>query len=170
MKTVPPSGCPGGFATRWAGVAAKLGAMGLAMTLLVGCGQRPLPATVEGTLSRAGKPLDNCLVIFLPETPQDAGSSRFVGLTDELGRYRLRCDRQREGASVGEHRIVVEDLSVSTGISRRDHGAVDAEREEVVTPPLVRRSRVPDNYSSASQTPLRKEVTPGHQVIDLQIP
>jgi hypothetical protein len=125
---------------------------------------------VEGTLRRGGNPLDNCLVVFLPEARDGARTWRFVGLTDAQGRYRLQGEDRREGAKLGVHRITVEDLSVYTGVPRRDHGAVDAEdATDAQVPSVARRSRVPEQYASATRTPLRKEVQPGHQVIDLEI-
>jgi hypothetical protein len=148
------------------------GAMYLAMalTMFVGCGGNVSPATVEGTLRRGGNPLDNCLVVFLPEARDGTRTGRFVGLTDSQGRYRLQGDDRREGTKLGFHRIIIEDLSVSTGVRRRDHGAVDAEDTAAgEIPPEVRRSRVPEQYASASRTPLRKEIQPGHQVIDLEL-
>lgn len=144
----------------------------LALTILLavlGCGQDPPPATVEGTLRLAGKPLDNCLVTFLPEPGQETARTHSTGLTDERGIFRLRWDDQREGVAVGRHRVTVQDLSASNGVVRRDHGTVDAETTEDSPPPPVRRSRVPNTYRSPATTPLRKEIKPGHQVVDLDI-
>ncbi len=145
--------------------------LALALTPCFGCGRDSLPATVEGTVRLDGKPLKNCLVTFMPEPGQqaEAGGRRFTGLTDRHGCYRLRCDSQQEGAATGWYRVTVEDLSVSTGVRRRDHGTVDLEMEETAPPARVRRSRVAPRYSSPKDTPLRKEVKPGHQVIDLEI-
>jgi hypothetical protein len=144
--------------------------LGIALTVLVGCGPKPSPATVEGTVRRSGQPLDNCLVVFLPESRDGGRTWRFVGLTDAQGQYRLQGEDRRQGAKLGFFRVTVEDLSVSTGVRRRDHGTVDAQdAPDAEAPPAVRRSRVPDRYGSAVQTPLRKEVQSGHQVIDLEI-
>ena len=90
-------------------------------------------------------------------------------MTDRHGCYRLRCDSQQEGAAIGWHRVTVRDLSVSTGVRRRDHGTVDLEMDETAPPPPARRSRVAQRYTSPADTPLRKEVKPGHQVIDLDV-
>ena len=141
----------------------------LALTMLLGCGQNAPPATVEGTLRMNGKPLDNCLITFVPEPGQEVTGPHSTGLTDERGSYRLRLDDQTEGASIGWHRVIVQDLLVSTGVRRRDHGTVDKEIDETTPPPPVRRSRVPARYSSPKDTPLRKEAKPGQQVIDLDI-
>jgi hypothetical protein len=141
----------------------------LALPMFLGCGQDAPSATVEGTLRMNGKPLDNCLITFLPEPGQEMTGPHSTGLTDQRGYYRLRFDDQREGATVGWHRVTVHDLSVSTGVRRRDHGTVDEKMDETAPPPPVRRSRVPPRYSSPKDTPLRKEAKPGRQVIDLDI-
>jgi hypothetical protein len=141
----------------------------IALTTVLGCGRGPPPATVEGTLRLNGRSLDNCLITFLPEPGEGLKGPHSTGLTDRSGAYRLRFDDQREGASTGWHCVTVQDLSVSTGVRRRDHGTVDAEMEETAAPPHVRPLRVPQKYTSPAETPLRKEVAPGHQVIDLEI-
>lgn len=141
----------------------------VALTMVLGCGRGSPPATVEGTLRLGGEPLDNCLVTFLPDSGQQAEWGHSAGLTDEQGFYRLHCDNQQEGAAIGWHRVTVQDLSVSTGVVRRDHGTVDAEIPEDEPPPPVQRTRVPGGYANASQTPLKFEVKPGPQVIDLKI-
>lgn len=141
----------------------------LALTLCVGCGRDAPSATVEGTLRLSGKSLDNCLITFLPEPGQDANGPHSTGLTDRHGSYRLRCDNQQEGAAIGWHRVTVQDLSVCTGVRRRDHGAIDAKVEETGPSTPVRPSRVSLRFMSLRDTPLRKEVKPGHQIIDLDI-
>ncbi len=141
----------------------------LVLTMLSGCGRHTPQATVEGTLRLDGKPLDHCLVTFLPKSGQEGKSLRSTGLTDRQGSYRLCFDNQEEGAAIGWHRVTIEDLSVSTGVRRRDHGTVDEQTEETASRPSLRRSRVPERYTSATDTPLLKEVKAGHQVIDLDI-
>jgi len=140
-----------------------------ALIPLFGCGRDSPPATVEGTLRRNGKPLDNCLITFLPEPGPEPRGPHATGLTDRHGAYRLRFDNQQEGAAVGRHRVMVQDLSMSTGVLRRDNGSVDADVKEDSPPPPVRPSRVPQQYASPTDTLLRQEVKPGHQVIDLEI-
>ena len=143
--------------------------LAIALAPLLGCGRDSPADTVEGTLRLNGNPLDNCLITFLPEPGQGVKSPRSTGVTNRQGAYRLRFDNQQEGAAVGRHRVTVQDLSASSGVVRRDHGAVDAEVNENTPPPPFRRSRIPQSYMSSSDTPLRKEIRPGHQVLDLDI-
>jgi hypothetical protein len=135
-----------------------------------GCRPPPPPATVEGVLRVRGQPLDNCLVTFFPERGQANAWACSTGLTDSQGRFRLRGAEQQDGVAVGLHRVTVQDLAVSAGQTRRDHGAVDADLPEERTPAPVRRSRVPAAYLALPQTPLSREVKPGHQVIELDLP
>ena len=171
MNTSPQPGLSGRSSYRMAHVQRFPGiaCLAIALTTLFGCAQDPLPATVEGTLRLNGRPLDNCLVTFLLEPGQEAQAPSSTGLTDQHGSYRLRGDNRQEGAEIGWHRVTVQDLSVSTGVHRRDHGRADRVLVYKTPLPPVRRSRVPDRYTSATETTLRKEVKPGHQVIDLEI-
>ncbi len=139
-------------------------------SLLPGCGRVEPPATVEGRLQLDGQPLDNCLVVFLPEPSRGAVGPRACALTDGNGGFRLRGDDQQDGATTGWHRVTVQDVSASSGIMRRDHGTVDEQLDENAPPPPVRPSRVPLRYMSPDQTPLRRQIREGHQVIDIDIP
>ena len=141
----------------------------LVLTMLSGCGRDSPQATVEGTVRRGGKPLNNCLVTFFPDPGPKPQRPHSTGLTNQQGMYRLRFDDQQEGTAIGWYCVTVQDLSVSTGVRRRDHGTVDAETAENGLPPPVRPSRVPDGYMSPTTTPLRKEIKPGPQMIDLDI-
>jgi hypothetical protein len=145
----------------------KMVCLTIALASLSGCGRHSPPATVEGTLRLNGKPLDNCLITFLPEPGQGAKEPLSTAVTDRQGAYHLRFDNQQEGAAVGRHRVTVQDLSASSGVVRRDHGTADADVNE--NAPAVRRSRIPQPYMSPNGTPLRKEVKADHQVIDLDI-
>ncbi|MCU0959859.1 MAG: hypothetical protein MUF48_07115 [Pirellulaceae bacterium] len=136
---------------------------------LSGCGPDLPSATVDGMLRYRGQPLDNCLVTFLPEPGEAAAAPHSTGLTDSQGVFRLRFDNQQEGAAVGWHRVTVQDLSMTTGVLRRDHGAGEEGAEDPGPPTAARPSRVPDAYAILTTTPLRKQVQPGHQVIDVEI-
>lgn len=145
-----------------------VGWLALAQVVCLGSCQHDPPAMVEGTLRLNGKPLDNCLVTFFPESSPGTKFTQATGLTDQQGLFRLRSN-QHEGAALGWHRVTVQDMSVSTGVHRRDNGPVDAETNPTQPPPPLRHSRVAERYVSLTATPLRQEIKPGHQVIDLEI-
>jgi hypothetical protein len=144
--------------------------LALALVACLGCRRPEPPATVEGSLRRKGIPLDDCLVSFFPESGGDAAWSHATGLTDEQGRFQLRNSNQQAGTAIGWHRVTIQDMAVSRGVARRDHGTVDQDKTEERPPALRQRSRLPDAYLSLRDTPLSHEVAPGHQVIVLDIP
>ena len=134
---------------------------------VAGCGAKPPEATVEGTLRQRGRPLDNCLVTFLPEGSESGKARHSVAQTDAQGRYELRFADMKPGASVGTHRVLLSDLSASTGVRRIDHGTEEA--EESGPPPVARAPRFGPQFGSERETPLRREIKRGNQVIDIDV-
>ena len=63
----------------------------------VGCGSDDI-ASVEGTVTLDGTPLQNATVVFVPEEGRPAGAT-----TDESGHYVLVYTEGREGAPVGKN-------------------------------------------------------------------
>ena len=127
-----------------------------------GCSSGPRLAEVKGTVRLNGKPLPKVMVEFVPDAPTGA---RSTGTTDEHGQYTLVCDDQQPGAIVGPHRVLLHDLAV---FGDKVHGR---KWEQVGTkggPPEIK-SRIPPRYESASSTPLKKEVKPEPQTIDLDV-
>ncbi len=134
---------------------------------MAGCGDGPPPAQVEGTLWQHGKPLERCLVTFLLEPGQQPGVPRAVGVTDERGYYQLHFDDQRSGASIGWHRVLLYDTQASSGIVRVDRGTVQAGQTGMPTKRIP--PRFGPHYNSERSTPLKFEVKPGVQRIDIRI-
>jgi len=134
-------------------------ALGVLPLLVTGCGGGSPLAEVEGTVALDGAPLENVLVSFLPDPAKGTDGPRSTGVCDAQGRFRLRCDDGREGAVVGWHRVVVEDLALYA-----------TPREEGSSPqPAARLSRVPPRYRAAATTPISVEVEPGPQTIPIEL-
>src|SRR5262245_30220981 len=129
---------------RWAGLSVLL------CVTVAGCGAGPPHGEVEGTVRRDGKPLANVLVVFVPDPDRATPGGRAAGQTDAQGRYRVRADAGRDGAPVGWHRVVAEDLAILNA-PRAPDGTVTRK------PPV----RFPPRYGDPLQTPLRKEVQSG---------
>jgi len=99
------------------------------------------------------------LVAFLPDPAKGTTGPRSAAVTDAQGHFRLKCDDQRDGAVVGWHRIVVEDMAVYA-LPRKDN----APR---LTAPV--KPRFPAAYGSSADTPLLVEVRPEKASFDLRL-
>lgn len=106
-----------------------------------------------------GQPLANVLVSYLPDPDKKgAGAARAAARTDERGRYRLRGEAGQDGAVVGWYRVTVEDLTVNEA-ARAPDGTL------LRKPP----ARFAPAFGDPLRTPLRKEVRPGPQTVDLDL-
>jgi hypothetical protein len=106
-----------------------------------------------------GKPLDKIQVEFWPEEK----GPRSIGFTDAQGRFTLTTDDgKQKGAVVGSHRVVL-----------RDAGALGEKflgrKAENLDMTQGRPIRIPERYSDAKKTPLKKQVTAGQNDIELEV-
>jgi hypothetical protein len=146
-----------------------LGPLCLATLLAAGCGSGTPLGEVEGTVNWEGRPLANVAVEFIPDADKGTSGPRSTAVTDAEGHFVLRCEDQRPGAVIGFYRVVI----LPTGRSeanvgrdpRRNRGAKAAGNPDTsgVFPPRLLK------YESATSTPLRKEVKPGKQRLDLTL-
>ncbi len=116
--------------------------------MICGCGSDKL-ATVRGTVTLNGQPLQNALVEFQPTA---LGGSPSSGMTDAEGRYELMSTFERAGALPGEHSV-----SIRTGGTRVDSTSQEVEFKE----------SVPAKYNT--QTELKRTVEPGRNVLDFDL-
>jgi hypothetical protein len=133
----------------------------VALALLIalvaaGCGSKVELGQVEGTVRAGGQPLRGVLVTFVPESSGPAAVVRSMGVTDEAGRFRLRTETQEDGAIVGRHKVLVEDLAIYSA-PRSEDGTV------LKRPP----QRFAPAYSDLLQSPLSQEVKAGPQSLEL---
>ena len=117
--------------------------------LMAGCGSENDLATVKGTVTLNGQPLEGAIVEFQPAA---TGGSPSSGQTDADGRYELMYTFDRTGAMPGEHIV-----SIRTAGTCFDGEGNESEREE----------RVPARYNS--QTELKRTVQPGRNTIDFEL-
>ncbi|MBI1901921.1 MAG: hypothetical protein HYS13_12525 [Planctomycetia bacterium] len=126
---------------------------------VVGCGNAPEMASVEGTLKLDGKPLDKIQVEFWPESD----GPRSMGVTDDKGHFVLTSDDGKTpGAAVGSHKVVLRDVGV-LGDKFLGRAGEDVDMTEGRTP------RLSSDYGDSQKTPLTKEVTSGKCVIELNL-
>ena len=133
--------------------AALWGSLFLTSLLLVGCEKGPEIGVVQGTVTLDGKPLDMVRVVFMPDPNEATHGAHSECVTDGSGKYDLLYSQALDvrGAIVGWHRVIVEEI------------AAEESREQ------FRAIRVPDRYRMAAQTPLKFEVKPGEQSIDIEL-
>jgi hypothetical protein len=140
---------------RFAGLSLVLG-----LIVLGGCGRAgPQLSEVEGTVKMRGKLLDKIHVEFWPE----GDGPRSIGMTDDQGRFTLTTDDgKRKGALVGAHRVVLRDTGIlgDKFLGRAGEG-VDLTKGK--------KPRIPAQYGDPHLTPLKKEVTSGKCVIELEV-
>lgn len=85
--------------------------LALVALLTVGCGGSELPlGQVEGTVLLDGQPLPNAIVEFQPAGPQGNGRPS-IGETGPDGKYKLRFSKERWGAVVGKHKVLITTFS-----------------------------------------------------------
>ena len=134
----------------------------------LGCGDGgPSLGKVTGKVTMDGQPLPNSLVTFVPE----AGGTASTGITDSEGKYQLG-HVGRHGAVVGKHKVSVTtiqpvaDAPVSMSSDDPEYakqGGAAAYKQAA----KKNVEKIPERYNKT--TTLQKEVTPGENVIDLEL-
>ena len=131
----------------------------LACLTTAGCGGGgPEFAEVTGTVRVKGKPMAGLRVSFHPDTELKQFGPTSEGVTDDQGKYTLRCEipsrkLNETGAVIGSHRVTITDNDPP------------ATPQGEIPPP----DKVEIGYRSVASTPLRAEVKPGSQTIDFDI-
>jgi hypothetical protein len=130
----------------------------LLLVVLTGCSGGPRIVRISGTVTRAGKPVPNIVVNFMPEEGRPSWGS-----TDEQGHYTLHYDRDQDGAVTGRHQVSVE-------YSPRNPGAEDIEARGGGKPTVPQELQaILQKYGNPETTPLKVEVNKNNQVIDIQL-
>jgi hypothetical protein len=115
----------------------------LAVSAVVGCGGTTIPrGAVEGTVTHAGKPLEEGVIRFVPT---DGTTGPMVETTIRNGRYALA---KQSGPCIGTQRVEIVAFR-KTGRKIVNEGV---ETEEIV-------QVIPDRYNTASE--LRATITVG---------
>jgi hypothetical protein len=137
----------------------RLSALLIANALwLAGCAEKlPEFGQVQGTVIARGKPLKGMIVTFMPDPSQgNELPYNASGQTDAQGKYELRYahkGNEGAGAAVGWNRAIIIDTR---------YGSIPQGQ------PLPPRLFSPE-YSTITNTPLKFEVKPGPQTIDIEL-
>jgi hypothetical protein len=129
----------------------------LAILMLAGCSEPYTVAAVEGQLFIKGKPGNKIYLQFVPDPDQGTKGPSSTATTDDQGRFKLMLEEKngktRPGAVVGWHRVVLSDLQLAESATGRGL-------------PI----RLDQAWLLAATTPLKQEVKPGEQTLELKFP
>jgi hypothetical protein len=132
-----------------------------------GCGTRPAIGEVDGQIRLGGQPLPHVQVQFVPDPEKGTTGPMAMAVTDDDGRYTLRLLDDTPGAVVGHHRVVI--LTTEAGTGRRGRSRTRS-GEGSAAGGAPTHPEVPSVYHSLASTPLAREVRPGKQTIDIDLP
>lgn len=132
-------------------------AVAASLALCIGCNSSKFEfADVTGRILLDGEPVQEARVVFMPTEVTDDGEAGpySQGRTDADGRFTLQSieERPRNGAVVGQHKIIV-----STKKARLDPNQLDV---EIIESPET----IPRQYTYYKRTPLRFNVPSGGTV------
>ncbi|WP_254512702.1 hypothetical protein [Anatilimnocola floriformis] len=119
-----------------------------------GCAPGPQFGKIAGKLTIPGHTAEDIRIEFHPDAAAGTQGPSSVGETDAEGNFTLACALDsgvKEGAIVGKHRVVLQDLRLSK--SETGRGIVQ---------------RFSPLHSAVLTTPLVIEVKPGEQSLTLQ--
>src|SRR5262245_45197327 len=131
-----------------------------AFTLLLaagGCARAPR-GEVEGTARTGDKPLAGVTITFVPDPAMGRGAKRAAAVTDEGGRFRLKCEGGKVGVPAGSYTVIFEDMAI-----------FEAERSADGTVINMPPQRFPPSYADPLHTPFHRDIKAGTQTIDLDL-
>jgi hypothetical protein len=141
----------------------------VALLAVPACGSMMDPVSeVQGTVLWHKKPLKNVQIQFYPDTDQGTSGPRSTAVTDDQGHYTLSFDDDQPGAVVGHHKVLMFEMDEDLD---RDRRAADRHaRPKGTSSRPAGLPSLPANYKRVATTPLKREVKPGTQTIDFNLP
>ncbi len=133
----------------------------VAVLLAAGCGKSiAFNDKVEGTVQIDGAPLRQVMVEFIPDADVGVGvgAPTATGYTDGNGHFQLTHDKNKPGAAIGKHHVII--VQGRSGGQQNDR---DAQADPPSGPPL------PTVYSMAARTPLQVEITESQHTYALTV-
>jgi hypothetical protein len=134
------------------------------LILLAGCGTSGSPkATVKGTVTYGGKPVNGCALVLYP-TAED-GNSILIPVTQE-GTF------QTDSVPAGDYKIVIQpatvnpDMYSTTGLSPEKAAEVKQKSQSLQVKPTI---PYPDKYKDRLKTDLNHTFTKGEQTLPLEL-
>ena len=128
-----------------------------ALALVVaGCGSSgPEMASVYGTVTYQGKPLEKGTISFVSTDPERPNAS---GTIQPDGTYELQTREPDDGAQVGDYRVAVTDIDPEVFNSALPGEPVEAPK-----------SAIPEKYQNAQESGLTAKVESGSNNLDFDL-
>jgi hypothetical protein len=140
----------------------------------VGCRQSDRPATtpVRGTLTYRGQPVAGATVSFLGRNSPRIAS----GETDEHGRFQLTTFDTNDGAVLGNHVVTVykpaetmEPMGIDPNLDPQAYAEAMEKAAARAIKAQAAGSALPARYADPKTSELRREVSEGENVIDIEL-
>lgn len=117
------------------------------MALTVGCGPSgPTIVPVSGVATRAGKPVANLYITFMPDNGRPSWTS-----TDAEGKFKLNYDRDQDGAVTGKHKVFVQFKPATVEIELQMQAGTYKQPPELAD--------ILAKYGDMEKTPMTVEIT-----------
>lgn len=122
-----------------------------------GCGGPKTPATasVTGTVTYKGSPVDSATVVFA----RPDGGRPATGITDSRGRFKLSTFGSEDGAVPGDYKVTVTKTAIDDKAGALTYEQLSELQSKGQAPPSDTKNALPQRYASAATTDLAFSVT-----------
>jgi hypothetical protein len=131
---------------------------------VVGCSKSGIKglASVTGTVTQGGKPLEGATVTFVP-TATGGDVKAATGTTDAQGVFKLTTLQPGDGAMPGEYNVTVSKLEVTGKIFTQEEGNAYYQKYQKPPPIPASKNHVDLKYSHPINSGLTASVKKGEQ-------
>ncbi len=122
-----------------------------------GCGpSRPAVVEAHGVVLLNNQPLPSAVIEFFPMVEGYDAEMKSTAVTDDQGRFTLKCNWQDQpGAAIAKHKVVVYENASATVAADHERGS----RNRNPSQPVYLPNRpIPSKYGTVGSTPLEIEV------------
>jgi hypothetical protein len=139
-----------------------------AVVAAMGCGGSGNFATVTGTITHKGSPVDGAKVEFHGTTAQAGKSDIFATQTDSSGKYMLAGVGQNAGVPPGMYKVVITkfegNVAMTSPEAGMDAGQMEAQASDGGAGAAAQKTiknHLPSVYASPASTKLSSTIQPG---------
>jgi hypothetical protein len=130
---------------------------------LASCSKSPPPLTeVEGLVLINDEPLPHAQVEFMPESSDFGAQVNSTGVTDDQGRFTLKCNLGQPGAVIGKHHVIVAEMAPPGETRGERNKNAEAQRKLKGRP-------IPPVYGTYSTTTIILDVKPDQKSYTIKL-